>query len=80
MANLHVVETADFTYLSNRTGLTDGNLSSHLSKLEQAGYVTVEKTFEARRPRTVYRLSETGREAFDDHRRGLQSILDFAGA
>ena len=76
VATLAVVECADFTFLATRTGLTDGNLSSHLSKLEDAEYVGVEKTFEDRRPRTIYTLTGAGRQAFDKYRADLERVLN----
>lgn len=75
LANLYVVEEADFIYLSRQTGLTAGNISSHMSKLEGAGYVDVQKEFKDRRPRTVYRLTASGRKAFDTHKSKLNAIL-----
>ncbi len=78
MAHLRVVESADFNFLMNRTGLTWGNLSSHLSKLEEAGYVNVEKTYLGKRPYTLLSLSEDGRDAFDAYRGQMQDLL--AGA
>lgn len=76
VANLYVVDSADFTYLSRRTGLTDGNISSHMTRLEAADYVSVTKTFEGKRPRTTYKLTTTGRKAFDQYRNHLTGILD----
>jgi DNA-binding MarR family transcriptional regulator len=64
MSLLYVVDSADFTFLMNQTGLTWGNLSAHMSKLEEAGYVEVEKSFKGRRPNTSFRLTPQGREAF----------------
>lgn len=75
MANLYVVESADFTFLMNQTKLTWGNLSSHISKLEEAGYVHVEKTFVGKRPYTLLRLTPAGREAFERYRAQLQQLL-----
>ena len=75
LANLHVVESADFTFLMNRTGLTWGNLSSHLNKLEKAGYITVEKTYLGKRPYTLLSLNDDGREAFENYRSQIQSLL-----
>lgn len=72
---LAVVEEADFLFLLDQTGLTRGNLSSHMAKLETAGYVEVDKTFVERIPRTTYRLTESGREAFRNYRRGLFGSL-----
>jgi len=76
MAFLYVVESADFLFLMNQTGLTKGNLSSHLSKLEEAGYVEIEKKFIGKIPRTILRLTELGRHNFDRYRRNMQSMLD----
>ena len=76
VSNLYVVESADFTYLARRTGLTDGNISSHMARLEDAGYVTVVKTFNGRRPRTIYELNGRGRAAFEAYRANLGAVLD----
>ena len=63
MAWLSVVESADFVFLMNQTGLTWGNLSAHMGKLEEAGYVSVEKTFKGKRPNTMLALTHQGRQA-----------------
>jgi DNA-binding MarR family transcriptional regulator len=76
LAVLYVVESADFTFLMRQTGLTWGNLSSHMSKLEEAGYIEVEKTFKGRRPNTMLCLTEEGRSAFRDYRHSLKQVLD----
>ena len=76
IALLYVVDSADFTFLMNQTGLTWGNLSAHLSKLEEAGYIEVEKSFKGRRPNTNLRLSEVGREAFRAYRQSMKLALD----
>jgi len=65
VSHLAVVDEADFLYLLDQTGLTRGNLSSHMAKLERAGYVTVDKSFVERIPRTTYRLTPAGRSAFE---------------
>ncbi len=72
---LTVLEEADFLYLLQQTGQSRGNLSSHIAKLETAGYVEVEKTFVGKIPRTVYRLTGPGRRAFDTYKQGLLSAL-----
>jgi DNA-binding MarR family transcriptional regulator len=64
MSWLSVVESADFVFLMNQTGLTWGNLSAHLSKLEEAGYISVEKSFKGKRPNTMLQLTPQGRQAF----------------
>ncbi len=76
MANLYVVDSADFMYLMRRTGLTFGNLSSHLSKLEAAGYVAIDKHFAGKKPRTMVRLTQKGRAALDGYRQSMERVLD----
>lgn len=75
MANLYVVDEADFVFLTRQTGMTAGNISSHMSRLEDAGYVDVLKTFVGRKPRTVYRMTEAGRTAFENHKTRLAEVL-----
>jgi DNA-binding MarR family transcriptional regulator len=72
---LYVVESADFLYLMRQTGLTRGNLSSHLSKLEVAGYIDVKKEFVDKIPRTLLRLTDQGREAFQRYRQDMLQVL-----
>ena len=74
---LYVVESADFVFLKNMTGLTWGNLSTHLSKLEEAGYVSIEKEFENKKPHTMVRLTSPGREAFREYKQAMQQILGY---
>ncbi len=76
LAHLYVVERADFLFLTRQTGLTAGNLSSHLSKLETAGYVSIKKEFIGRKPHTILSLTNNGRDAFDAYRQKLEQILD----
>lgn len=66
---LNAVDSADFLYLQREAGLTKGNLSAHLSKLEEAGYIAVEKTYRGKIPLTVCRLTDAGREAFRGYRK-----------
>ncbi|MFX1390093.1 MAG: winged helix-turn-helix domain-containing protein [Promethearchaeota archaeon] len=75
MSYLYVVESADFVFLRNQTGLTDGNLSSHLTKLESSGYVDIEKKFKGKKPQTILKLSKKGREAFDHYREKMEQVL-----
>jgi DNA-binding MarR family transcriptional regulator len=75
MGLLYVVESADFTFLMNQTGLTWGNLSTHLSKLEEAGYLEVEKSFKGRRPNTSLRLTARGRAAFSQYARKMKQVF-----
>lgn len=76
MALLYVVSSADFIFLMNQTGLTWGNLSAHMTKLEEAGYITVEKSFKGRRPNTMLSLTSLGRDAFQLYRKSIQQFLD----
>jgi DNA-binding MarR family transcriptional regulator len=64
---LYTVEIADFKFLTSATDLTDGNLSSHLSKLETAGYVEIEKGYADKKPRTRLRLTAAGRQAVENY-------------
>ena len=73
---LYVVESADFLYLMRQTGLTRGNLSSHLSKLEAAGYIDVQKEFVDKMPRTLLHLTDTGRQAFQTYRQDMIQVLE----
>lgn len=75
MAYLYVIESADFVFMMRQTGLSKGNLSSHLSKLESAGYVDIRKEFVKKIPRTFLSLSQTGREAFDRYQQQMKLFL-----
>jgi len=75
MAYLSVVESADFVFLISRTGLTMGNLSAHMSKLEQAGYIDVAKEIKNNRPHTTLSLTEAGRQAFEQYRVTMLQLL-----
>ena len=72
------VEEAEFTWLRAKTGSTDGNLGAQLMKLEEAGYVAVEKKFVQRKPQTIYRMTEAGREALQDYVQALKQLLGAA--
>jgi DNA-binding MarR family transcriptional regulator len=71
-------QEADFTWLREKTGSTDGNLGAQMLKLEEAGYVGMEKRFAGRKPQTLYRLTPTGREALAEYVAALKVLL--AGA
>jgi DNA-binding MarR family transcriptional regulator len=75
MAYLSIVESADFTFLMRQTGLTRGNLSVNLRKLEEAGYVSITKEFVDRIPRTLIRLTNDGRQAIQEYRENMQTVL-----
>ena len=72
---LSTVEEAEFTWLRSKTASTDGNLGAQLLKLEEAGYVTVEKRFVQRKPQTLYRMTEAGRRALTDYVVALKQLL-----
>lgn len=76
LAILIGVESADFLYLQRETGLTKGNLSVHLSKLEDAGYIKIEKTYRGKVPLTLCSMTESGREAFQSYREQLRLFVD----
>lgn len=76
MAHLYVVESADFTYLIRQTDLSWGNLSSHMSKLEEAQYIEVIKEFKDKRPNTMLKLTKRGREAFRQYRQQMLNVLE----
>jgi len=72
---LFVVDSADFLFLMRQLRLTQGNLSSHMARLEAAGYVEVEKGFENRRPKTLLRLTRKGRAAVEQYAVQMQQLL-----
>lgn len=72
---LSAVEMADFIYLMHETGLTRGNLSSHLSKLEDAGYIKIQKTFRGKVPQTLLQLTTAGQSAFNTYRTQLKQLV-----
>ena len=76
MAYLSVIQSADFTFLQTQTGLTWGNLSSHINKLETGGYVVVEKEFVGKKPHTMLHLTDKGRTAFSDYRKKMRKALN----
>lgn len=69
------VESADFVYLREQTGATAGNLSVQLDKLAKAGYIAIEKGFRGKMPRTVCRMTDTGRDAFAEYVDALKSYI-----
>jgi DNA-binding MarR family transcriptional regulator len=78
MATLVAMEEGnevDFTYLRNLLKVTDGNLGAHLRKLEEAGYITINKTFVERKPRTFISATNEGRKIFQEHVAALKAIL-----
>lgn len=74
------VEAAEFTWLRARTGATDGNLGAQLTRLEEAGYVAVQKRFVQRKPQTIYRITETGRRALAEYVHAMKELLGLSAA
>ena len=75
MTILSMAEKADFLFLLNETGLTKGNLSTHLSKLESVGYVQIEKTYRGKVPQTLCSLTKEGQVAFENYRKQINQFL-----
>lgn len=69
------VEEADFMYIKQKTEATMGNLSVQITKLEEAGYIAVKKTFQGKRPRTVCRMTDSGRDAFLEYVQALKAYV-----
>jgi DNA-binding MarR family transcriptional regulator len=79
VACLYVVRQADFVFLQSQTGMTGGNLSSHLKKLEDAGYLSVTKAFDDGRPKTTLALTRQGRAAFEAYLKTISGLLKAIG-
>ena len=75
MAALISAEEVDFNFFREKLNLTDGNLASHLQKLENAGYIRTKKTFFERRPRTIYTITKTGKTAFANYVNAIEKII-----
>jgi len=69
------VRQADFNYLKNTIGTTDGNLSTHLTKLEEAGYISVKKSFKEKKPHSLYSITEKGKDCFSRYLKALEEII-----
>jgi len=76
MTILNSVNKVNFIYLRKKLDVTDGNLSSHMEKLEKAGYIKVKKTFIDKKPNTVYNITEKGKKAFRSYLEHLEKILE----
>jgi DNA-binding MarR family transcriptional regulator len=76
LAHLYVIESADFLFMMRQTGLTFGNLSAHMSKLEDAGYIKIIKDFIGRKPHTMLKITEKGKQAFNDYRRQMKQFFN----
>lgn len=79
VAYLASAEVADFTELKDVLEVTQGNLSIHLRKLEEANYVSIDKNFVGRKPLTRVRLTDTGREAFSNYLKAMGRLVEQAG-
>lgn len=75
IALLITVDEAEFVFLKEKVNATDGNLSVHLKKLEDAGYIAVKKEFINRKPRTMYSLTKTGKKAFEAYLDNLEKMI-----
>ncbi len=76
MTYLYVIESADFLFIMRQTGLTFGNLSSHMNKLEEAGYIEIIKEFVGKKPHTMLKLTEKGRNAFDEYKKQMKQFFN----
>lgn len=76
IAQLYVVESADFLFLQHQTGMTPGNLSAHISKLEAAGYIEVIKEYLDRKPHTALKLTKKGQIAFKEYTAQVKKFVN----
>ena len=76
LAQLYVIDSADFIFLMTQTGLTQGNVSGHLNKLEDAKYVKIKKGYAGKRPQTMISLTKGGREAFKKYIQDMKQLFD----
>lgn len=76
MSILYAANQADFLYLLRESGLTKGNLSAHLGKLEAVGYIEIEKGYVGKLPQTLCRMTDAGRRAFENYRKQLGDFLE----
>ena len=75
MSLLMVMDEIDFNSLKERLDLTDGNLASHATKLEDCGYITIKKQFVGKKTQTTYTATDNGRSAFKEHLDALERII-----
>lgn len=73
---LYVVESTDYVFLKRMTGMTWGNLSTHLTKLEEAGYVEIQKEIRGKKPHSTILLTKEGRKAFKEYKKRLKEVFD----
>ena len=76
LALLYVVKNLDYVFLKNQTDLSWGNLATHLKKLEQSGYISIQKGYQGKKPQSKIQLTAQGRKAFQEYKKNLQQVLD----
>jgi len=76
MTHLYVIESADFLFMMRQTGLTFGNLSAHMSKLEESGYIKIIKEFIGKKPHTMLKITDKGKKAFDEYRTKMKAFFN----
>ena len=76
LALLYVVTSLDYVFLKNQTELSWGNLATHLKKLDGAGYISIQKGYQGKKPHSKIQLTSQGRKAFRDYKKSLQQVLD----
>jgi DNA-binding MarR family transcriptional regulator len=76
LALLYVVTSLDYVFLKNQTALSWGNLATHLKKLEGAGYITIQKGYQGKKPQSKIELTSRGRKEFREYKKNLQQVLD----
>lgn len=76
MSKIYNMDSADYLVLKKQTGLSSGNLSAHLTKLEKAGYLNIEKKFRGRRPHTTLKITKKGRDAFSSYKKKIISVFE----
>jgi DNA-binding MarR family transcriptional regulator len=75
LSMLYVIDSADFVFLHGQSGLTRGNFSTHMSKLEEEHYIEVNKKFVDKKPTTIYKITDDGRSALEKYREKMKKIL-----
>ena len=75
MAHLYTVENADLIFFKRKTKISWGNLSAHASKLENAGYIGIQKIFRGKKPTTVLEITEQGRKAFEEYKNIMEDVF-----
>ncbi len=76
LALLYVVKSLDYVFLKNQTNLSWGNLATHLKKLEQSRYISIQKGYQGKKPQSKIQLTAQGRKAFQEYKKNLQQVLD----